>query len=292
MHTSHTVVLPTGVNMAYVEAGKGSHTLLFIHGLACYSQSWQKNMDSLQHQFRCIAIDLPGNGYSGYADYPYSISFFASCVKDFIQHLGLQQVTLVGHSLGGQIAIRLAADNPEMIKGLVLCAPAGFETFSELEKSFYHSSFHFFNFFSSDANSLSKSVISSFYHYTDQADDLIENLQRILQRYPPNAFRSMVEKCINGMLQEPVFHLLSQIACPTLVFFGERDVFIPNRLIHPTTTKQIAEMGIQQIPQSQLVLFPRCGHFVQWENYREVNSHIQNFVLNQLQRPQSGVLSI
>lgn len=274
-----SIKLSNDVEVAYVEAGQRNQTLLFIHGLAGYSQIWQKNLPTLSQDFRCIAIDLPGNGCSPYQEsYEYSIRFFAATVIDFIKALNLQNVTLVGHSLGGQISIQIAANYPEIIKALVLCAPAGFETFNEMEKGFYHSSFHFFSFFSSDANSLAKSVSTSFYHYTDQADDLIENMQSLLSRYPPHAFRNMIEKCIQAMLNEPVFHLLPKIKQPTLVFFGERDVLIPNRIIHPCSTRQIAEQGMQQLLNGRLEMYAQCGHFVHWERFQEVNSTIRNFL--------------
>ena len=190
----------------------------------------------------------------------------------------LKNVYLIGHSLGGQVAIKYTALHPQNVKKLVLCAPAGFETFNGFEKNIYQSSFHFFNFFSSDENSLAKSITTSFYHYTDQADSLIATLQTILNRYPSGGFRNMIEKCIEGMLDEPVFYLLKEIKQETLVIFGERDVFIPNRLIHPYNTKHIAEEGVKQLSNARLEMLPRCGHYVQWEKYREVNDLIRDFV--------------
>lgn len=278
MYRKRTVLLTTCKDITYIDEGTGSYTLLFVHGLASYSQCWQKNIEFLKNQFRCIAIDLPGNGLSTYEDYSYSISFFSKCLYEFIHALQLKNVVLVGHSLGGQISIHYTATYPSDIKKLILCAPAGFETFSLFEKSIYQSSFHFFNFFSKDENSLAKSITTSFYHYTDQADNLIENLQHILKNYPAQAFRKMIEKCIEGMLNEPVFNELPLIKQKTLVLFGERDVFIPNRLIHPFTTRDIAEKGVQKLENGQLMMLPHCGHYVQWEKYKEVNDAIIHFL--------------
>lgn len=161
-----------------MDEGKGEQVLLFIHGLASYSQCWEKNLETLKENYRCIAIDLPGNGFSAYGNFAYSISFFVASLKEFIDELKLKNICLVGHSLGGQIAIKYTALYPEKIHSLVLCAPAGFETFTGFEKNIYQSSFHFFNFFSTDENSLAKSITTSFYHYTEQADALINNLQK------------------------------------------------------------------------------------------------------------------
>lgn len=61
--------------MNYIDEGEGD-TFLFIHGLATYALSWRRNIDELKKSYRCIAVDLPGNGLSDRADYPYGISFF------------------------------------------------------------------------------------------------------------------------------------------------------------------------------------------------------------------------
>lgn len=274
-----SVPLTACKDIAYIDTQRGGKTLLFVHGLAGYHGVWTRNIDELHGEFRCIALDLPGNGFSSYGEnHDYSISFFVQCLKEFVDALQLQQVYLIGHSLGGQIAIKFTADYPHLVEQLVLCAPAGFETFTAFEKNMYQSTFHFFNFFSSDDNSLAKSITTSFYHYTGQADDLITHSLELLKRYPAGAFRKMIESCIQGMLDEPVFQLLKKIKQETLVIFGERDVFIPNRLLHPYNTRHIAEEGIAQLKNGTLELLPRSGHFVQWEKCKEVNSLIKEFI--------------
>lgn len=278
MHSIRTVSLTTCKDIAYIDTLKGEKILLFVHGLAGFHGVWARNIEALSEHFRCIAIDLPGNGFSTYRDYDYSISFFAQCLKEFTDSLQLHSFYLLGHSLGGQVAIKFTTDHPQLVEKLILCAPAGFETFTALEKNMYQSSFHFFNFFSSDDNSLAKSISTSFYHYTGQADELIENALALLKRYPIGGFRKMIERCIQGMLDEPVFHLLKKIRQETLVIFGERDVFIPNRLLHPYNTRHIAEEGCAQLPNGVVEMLPYSGHFVQWEKYKEVNDLIKEHV--------------
>lgn len=88
----------------------------------------------------------------------------------------------------------------------------------------------------------------------------------------------MIEACVNGMLEEPVFDWLHTIAQPTLILYGERDALIPNRLIHPTTTQSIAQRGASQMQRSTLHMLPRCGHFLQLEQPGTVNDYIRDFV--------------
>src|ERR1700742_1729400 len=112
-YTINYLTLSNGCKVAYIDEGKGEKTLLFIHGLATYSLSWKKNIEYLKKKYRCIAIDLPGNGLSDRGDYPYSMNFFAGSVYDFIRLLGLKNVCLVGHSMGAQVAMTTLLRQPD-----------------------------------------------------------------------------------------------------------------------------------------------------------------------------------
>ncbi|MBS1783651.1 MAG: alpha/beta hydrolase [Bacteroidetes bacterium] len=280
-HTAH-IDLESAGSVHYIDEGSGNETLLFIHGLANYALGWQKNIEFLRANFRCIAIDLPGNGLSEQGDFPYGIQYFADVVVHFIQKLKLSKVVLIGHSMGGQIAIRVLLNKPTIAKALVLCAPAGFEVFTNWEATMYENSISVLDFFSTEQNSLAKSIRSSFFHYTNQADKMIENLTRIMDARSINGYRKMLNACIHGMLTETVHDSLSQIKVPTCVMFGDRDALIPTRALHPTTTRAIAEWGTAQIPNAELHLLPQCGHFVQWEKSKEVNLLIQDFLARYL----------
>src|SRR5471030_741637 len=96
-YKTQSVALAGNCNINYIDEGSGTRTLLFIHGLANYALVWKKNIDYLKQYYRCIAIDLPGNGLSDRNDHTFSMNFFADTVHDFIDDLGLKNVTIVGH---------------------------------------------------------------------------------------------------------------------------------------------------------------------------------------------------
>jgi pimeloyl-ACP methyl ester carboxylesterase len=275
--TTH-IKLSNGCDLAYIDEGVGKKVLLFIHGLATYSLSWKKNIDHLKAHYRCIALDLPGNGLSGHGNYPYGISFFADTVNEFIQKLALKDVCIVGHSMGSQIAMMAILKYPTCCNQLILCAPAGFETFTPFEKTFYHSAIHFFDFFSSEENSLRQVIRSSFYNFPAHANEMIDELVGLVKDYPVNEYRKMIESCIKSLLNEPVYEQLHQIKQPTLVLFGEYDALIPNKLIHHYSTKYLAEETIKRFPNATLKVLPQCGHFLQWEKAKEVNHLIEGFI--------------
>jgi pimeloyl-ACP methyl ester carboxylesterase len=276
---NHRIKIRDAGEIAYIDEGSGKKTLVFIHGLATYALCWKMNIEVLKKDFRCIAIDLPGNGMSQHGDFPYSINFFTETIAAFIRELKLEHVCLVGHSMGGQIAITMALKYPSLVKELVLCAPAGFETFTPFEATIYKSGIGFMDMFSSEENSLTETIKSSFYHYNRQADDMLGDLVHLIKAYPSNAYKKMIEACIHGMLHEPIFNSLSKIEQPALVIFGEHDALIPNRLIHATSsTRAVAKKGTEMLKSGKLVMVPSAGHFVQWEKAAEVNKAIRSFL--------------
>ncbi len=275
----HKVTLSNGCNVSYIDEGKSDTTLLFIHGLATYAYSWVLNIRELKSHYRCIALDLPGNGYSEGGDFDYGINFYSGCVYDFMQQLQLKNVVLVGHSMGGQIAATLVINQPDACEQLILCAPAGIETFSVIERTIYHAGINFLDFFSSEEYSLRETINTSFYNKHPKADEMIQELIRIMKEQPMSKYRRMIEMCITGMLNEPVYDKLKTINQPTLILFGERDALIPNKLMHPLlSTKSVAETGLRQIPNAHMELLPKCGHFLQIEKAEEVNLLIREFL--------------
>ncbi|MBK8660481.1 MAG: alpha/beta hydrolase [Ignavibacteriales bacterium] len=95
-------------SVAYADLGSGENTIILIHGLASNAGFWRYNTSELAKNNRVIVIDLPGYGKSQKGDYPYTLSFYAETVKNLITTLKLKTVTLVAHTMGGQISIIFA----------------------------------------------------------------------------------------------------------------------------------------------------------------------------------------
>ncbi len=266
--------LPGDCKIAYIDEGKGERTLLFIHGLANYALVWKNNIDYLKQYYRCIAIDLPGNGLSDKNEHDFSMRFFAECVYEFIKAMNLKDPVVIGHSMGGHIAMTLAIAHPLCLSKLVLCAPAGLEEFTSFDKTLYYSTIHLYDFVSSEEHTLRHTIENSFYHHKHQGESIVKDLVAIMKTYKLNYYRKMIESCIKGMLEEPVLDKISSITTPTLVMFGKHDALIPNRLLHHTTPEHIAKTGVQKLTNGKLEMISNCGHFLQLEKTDEVNRHI------------------
>ncbi len=268
----------SNIDIAYRELGQGPYTLLFIHGLGNSLIGWENNIKNLAASFRCIAVDLPGNGLSSKDDYPYSIPFFANCLIDFITTKKLSNIVLVGHSMGGQVAMWMAHLQPNIISKLILIAPAGLEKFSTLEKTMMQGSMSLLDFGMTDKSKLQKALLASFYRLDDTAKDMIAMMVKTVELHTGKHYSKMIEKCIQSMLQDTPHHYLHEINQETLLLFGDMDAMIPNKIFHPYTTTSLAQQSITLFKHGHLTIINNGGHFVHWEKANAVNQAIFNFL--------------
>jgi pimeloyl-ACP methyl ester carboxylesterase len=113
-----------GRSVSYVEAGTGP-VLLLIHGMAGECRNWRETIEPLARHHTVIAPDLPGHGASAPGGGDYSIGGLAAGLRDLLLALGHERATLVGHSLGGGIAMQLGYQFPEIVERLVLVSSGG-----------------------------------------------------------------------------------------------------------------------------------------------------------------------
>jgi pimeloyl-ACP methyl ester carboxylesterase len=105
--------------VSYYDEGKGNPIFL-IHGFAGSKRYWDKVLPQLANEHRVIAIDLPGHGETGMGEDRYSIEDMASTIKELLFKLGLDKVTMFGHSLGGYITLAFAQQYPQYLTGFSL----------------------------------------------------------------------------------------------------------------------------------------------------------------------------
>ncbi|MBK5110204.1 MAG: alpha/beta fold hydrolase [Thermoleophilia bacterium] len=113
-----------GRSVTYAHAGEGP-VLLLIHGMAGDFQNWQAVIEPLSRHHTVLAPDMPGHGGSAPGGGDYSLGALASGLRDLLATLGHERVTLVGHSLGGGVAMQFSYQFPEMTERLVLVSSGG-----------------------------------------------------------------------------------------------------------------------------------------------------------------------
>jgi 4,5:9,10-diseco-3-hydroxy-5,9,17-trioxoandrosta-1(10),2-diene-4-oate hydrolase len=112
------------INTHYLVGGEGS-PLILLHGAANDLQEWKLNFDHLCQRHRVYVPDLAGYGRSDKPKVDYSPEFFANFLHDFMQALELKRASLMGHSLGGGIALSFALRFPDMVERLILVDSVG-----------------------------------------------------------------------------------------------------------------------------------------------------------------------
>lgn len=118
------VITVNGNRVAYRDEGTGK-VLLLIHGLGANSSSWRDVLPKLSSRYRIITPDLPGHGQSDPLRGQYSPAAFAVWLRDVLDALRVPAVTVVGHSLGGGLALQFAHQHRDYCRGLVLLSSGG-----------------------------------------------------------------------------------------------------------------------------------------------------------------------
>lgn len=114
-HFSHD-----GVRIAYDDTGAGDPAIVFVHGWCCDRTHHAAQVAYFSQSHRCISLDLRGHGDSDVPDAGYGIPVFADDVAALCGALGLRKPVIVGHSMGGAIALSLAARHPDLPSRIVL----------------------------------------------------------------------------------------------------------------------------------------------------------------------------
>jgi pimeloyl-ACP methyl ester carboxylesterase len=113
-----------GDRVAYQDVGSGE-ALLLLHGMAGSSDTWRAVIPQLSKKYRVVAPDLLGHGQSAKPRGDYSLGAFAVSLRDLLDELGITRATIVGHSLGGGVAMQFVYQHPDYCQRLILISSGG-----------------------------------------------------------------------------------------------------------------------------------------------------------------------
>jgi pimeloyl-ACP methyl ester carboxylesterase len=114
-----SVAAPDGVDIAYSVLGEGSPALVFIHGWMCDQTFWSAQDREFARTNTVVTIDLPGHGLSGMEREGWPLVAYGADVQAVVEHLGLDNVVLIGHSMGGAVVLEAARLMPDRMIGVV-----------------------------------------------------------------------------------------------------------------------------------------------------------------------------
>ena len=130
--TSATSLEPKAAGGVRYRVGGEGEPLLLVHGLGGSGDNWVEVLPELVRRHRVIVVDLPGHAGSASLPAGATVGDFASSVAGVLEAEQVESALVAGHSFGGLVALRLAHARPELVRGLLLVAPAGIATSSRL----------------------------------------------------------------------------------------------------------------------------------------------------------------
>ena len=269
------------IDIAYVDSNPQDTTtpIIFVHGLSSYIGFWEHQLPHFAQNHRVLALDLPGYGASGRPDAPYTPPWYADLLSEWMTTLEIDRAIVVGHSMGGQIAMTLALTHPDQIDRLVLAAPAGIETFSRGSADWMRAYWHEGRAMEASEAELRATFTSVVFNQPDAGvERLLEERVRLGQDPAFRGTSVAVARSIRGMLDHPVAHRLSEIQAPTLIIYGTDDRMIPNPIFNGGSTRGIAEAGSKAIPNARLSLIPGAGHTVHHDAPAQFNQLVDTFL--------------
>lgn len=249
-----------GQRVHYRRGGDGP-VLLLVHGITSSLRTWDAVFDRLAEHHTVIAPDLPGHGRSDKPKGDYSLGSYAGALRDLLVLLGIQRATIVGHSLGGGIAMTFSYQFPERVDRMVLVDSGGLgEEVSvalraatlpgaELALPFL------FGPVTQTALSAAGSVLGRFgLKASPNTRGLIEGLESLGDGAARRAFVQTARSVLDsrGQRVDALGRLYLAEELPILLIWGQHDPIIP--LSH-------AERAIELVPHARFEVFPGAKHF-------------------------------
>jgi pimeloyl-ACP methyl ester carboxylesterase len=114
-----TVAAPDGVAIAYTVSGSGSPSLVFVHGWMCDQSFWSAQVEEFSRSNTVVTIDLAGHGLSGSDRAGWPLMAFGGDVQTVVEELDLQNVMLIGHSMGGAVTLEAARLMPDRVIAVI-----------------------------------------------------------------------------------------------------------------------------------------------------------------------------
>jgi 4,5:9,10-diseco-3-hydroxy-5,9,17-trioxoandrosta-1(10),2-diene-4-oate hydrolase len=262
-----------GISTRYVVEGQGPPVLL-IHGFGEFLEVWGYNISPLSEHFTVYALDLMGHGLSEEPRADYTLDYAATFVADFMKTLEIKRASLVGHSLGGLLCLKLAIDFPEKVDKLVLVDSAGLSkeapliyrlaTLPVLGKAILKPTLK---------TVIKHGMKKGFYNPEIIARDWVDLSYKYLKmpklkRTLWNLIRSNAS--IDGLHPEVIVtDKLHLVQSSTLLIHGEQDQVIP---------VDYARLACKLIPNVKCEVIDRCGHCPHIEKAARFNDLVVTFL--------------
>jgi pimeloyl-ACP methyl ester carboxylesterase len=256
------IQLPTGVQLQYIRRGDLSAIpIVFLHGFTGSWREFEPILEYLPEDLHAIAITLRGHGEASHPETGYGLSHFSADVEQLLKALEIDEVVIVGHSMGSAIAQRFALDNSGTTLGLVLVSAVYPRPGDPNLQAYFDSTV------SKLEDPIDPEYVRQFLaimRVKPIPEELFEIGVQEALRVPARVWMQAFE----GRLKDRMAEEFDRIQCPTLLIWGDRD---------HRSLEEDQDALLREIRGSQLRVYPGCGHLVHIEEPRRFALDIAAF---------------
>jgi 3-oxoadipate enol-lactonase len=250
-----------GIRLAFEDHGEGE-ALVLIHGLCGSSAYWDKVIPELSKHYRVIAPDLRGHGESGVSDEAYVMKTMANDISELLEKLHISQAIIIGHSLGGYVALALAEYYPAKLSGLSLVHSSGFpDNDAGKVKRQVAIDDILKNGIETYINGLTPKLFSP-----EHLKSMKENVEYIRQIGLATNPRGAINILTGMITRVDRNHILAEAQVPVLLIAGNKDQIIPNEQTFAVVGPNITQYTIED-----------CGHISPQEQPEQLIKQILAF---------------
>lgn len=253
-----------GNKIRYLESGKGTETIVLIHGLGASAERWEFVIPEFSKTHRVIVPDLIGFGYSDKPLVDYTTEFFTHFLAGFLDKLRIKKTNIIGSSLGGQITAEFTSNNQEVVENLVLVSPSGIMKHSTPALDAY--------------------VMAALYPDSEGAKNAFQMMagprqqvdSKIIEDFVtrmklPNAKMAFMSTLLGLKNAEIISKSLMRITIPSLIIWGEDDPVIPIKY---------ADEFVSCIQDCRFYMMDNCGHTPYVDDPRRFTKLVLDFLDN------------
>ena len=256
------VHLTTGVRLRYAEQGDAAaHPIILLHGITDSWYSFSRVLPALARTYHVYALSQRGHGDSDRPERGYSMPDFAADIVAFMDALGHERATVVGHSMGSLVAQQVVLAAPERLAHLVLVGaaanPRNINGVFELQEAF---------------DTLEDPVPADFVRefqastaYQPLPDGFLDRVVAESLKVPARVWRA----ALAGMLAADYTTHLGRIQAPTLILWGDKDAYFPR------TEQDVLTAGLANAVSK---VYPNIGHCPHWEQPEQFIHDLDDFI--------------
>lgn len=271
----------TAVNYVDIGSGDAGPPIVFVHGLGGAWQNWLENIPRAAEERRVLALDLPGFGHSEMPRGEISVPAYGRCVEEFCDQLGLEQIVLVGNSMGGFVAAETTIQFPSRVERLALVSAAGLSITNLMRRP-------------AQTWGRVAAVLGSYGAVNSRAAitrPVIRHLSLgFVMRHPTRLRADLCweqvhaagtpgfRPALDALLDYDFRDRLDEISCPTLIVWGTEDMLVPVK---------DADEYERIIPNARKILMKDTGHVPMLERPTKFNDCLMEFLAEPREAPRS-----